>query len=119
MKKGFHRASLQASLFGRAGLCFAGSLLLHLISWSQPTVDYGKSYVNVTKGVNWGTNEPGDILEFRAAFVVKAGTAYKCVFKENVPANTTYIPGTLRVLTNEGLVFRQWTDASGDDPGTI
>lgn len=99
--------------------CITGLLLLHLAALSQPTVDYGKSYVNITKGPGGGTNEPGDILEIRAVFVVKSGTAYQCAFNDIIPTGTTYIPGTLRVLTNEGKVFRQWTDAGGDDAGTL
>ena len=103
----------------KKGIIYISLFLSHLFAWSQPSVDYGKSYVNVTKGTNGGTNEPGDILEIRATFVVTAGTAYQCGYTDNVPANTTYVAGTLRVLTNEGLIFRQWTDVAGDDPGAI
>lgn len=115
MKTIFTRTPFSCRLF----FCLTGLLFSHSLAWSQPTVDYGKSYVNVTKGTAGGSNAPGDILEIRATFVVKAGTAYKCSFTDNIPTGTTYIPGTLRVLTNEGLIFRQWTDAAGDDPGTI
>src|SRR5580698_2616121 len=83
------------------------------------TVDYGKSYVNVTKGTNGGTTEPGDTLEIRATFVVRTNIAYNSSFTDNIPANTTYIPGTLRVLTNEGKIYQPFTDASDADAGTI
>ncbi len=99
--------------------CLAVLLFLHLVALSQPAVDYGKSYVNITKGPGGGTNEPGDILEIRAVFVVKSGTAYQCSYADIVPAGTTYIAGTLRILTNEGKIYRQWTDGSGDDGGTL
>ena len=89
------------------------------LSSAAPTVDYGKSYVNLTKGTNGGTVEPGDILQIRATFVVKANTAYNCSYTDNIPAGTTYIPGTLRVLTNEGAIYQQFTDAAGDDAGTL
>lgn len=88
-------------------------------STGAPTVDYGKSYLNITKGTNGGTIEPGDTLEIRATIVVKANSAYDCSFTDNVPANTTYLPGTLRVLTNEGKIYQQFTDASDGDGGTI
>jgi hypothetical protein len=93
-------------------------------STGSPTVDYGKSYINVTKGTNGGTIEPGDTLEIRATFVVKqgasSGTAYDCVFTDNIPTNTTYIPSTLRTLTNEGKIYQQFGDAATDgDGGTI
>ncbi len=84
-----------------------------------PTVDYGKSYVNITKGATGGTVEPGDTLEIRATFVVKANATNNTAFKDAIPAGTSYIPGTLRVLTNEGKIYQQFTDAGGDDAGTI
>jgi hypothetical protein len=37
-------------------------------------IDFGKSYINVTKGLNGGTVETGDTLEIRATFVVRSGT---------------------------------------------
>ena len=82
-------------------------------------VDYGKSYINVSKGNNGGTIEPGDTLQIRATFVVKSGTAYKVSFTDAVPANTTYIPNTLQTLTNEGKIYRQFTDAVDGDPANI
>jgi hypothetical protein len=82
-------------------------------------VDYGKSYVNITKGNNGGTIEPGDTLEIRATFVVKSGTAYNSSFKDAVPANTTYIPNTLNILTNEGKIYQHWTDSFDGDPASI
>ena len=94
-------------------------LLLIFIALKSFSQDYGKSYVNITRGTTGSTIEPGDTLEIRATFVVRSGTYTQCSFSDLVPANTTYIPGTLRVLTNEGKIFRQWTDAGGDDPGTI
>jgi len=95
---------------------FIAAAFLNLPAYSQ---DYGKSYVNISKGTTGSTIEPGDTLEIRGTFVVRSGTFTLCSFSDVVPANTTYVPGSLRVLTNEGKIFRQWTDAAGDDPGTI
>lgn len=83
------------------------------------TVDFGKSYINVTKGLNGGTLETGDTLEIRASFVVRSGTYDSCRYRDNVPIGTTFIPGTIRVLTNEGKIYKQLTDGYGDDPGWI
>jgi trimeric autotransporter adhesin len=83
------------------------------------TIDFGKSYVNITKGLNGGTIEPGDILEIRASFVVRAGMVDSCSFNDNIPVGTVYIPGTIRVITNEGKIYKQFTDAAGDDEGWI
>ena len=83
------------------------------------SVDFGKSYINITKGLNGGTVETGDTLEIRASFVVRAGTYDSCRYTDVVPAGTSYIPGTIRVLTNEGKIYKSFTDAFGDDPGWI
>ena len=73
---------------------------------AQLKIDYGKSYLNITKGATGGTIEPGDILEVRATFVVGGSGvndyADSCAYFDVVPANTTYIPGSLAILTNEG-----------------
>ncbi len=70
-----------------------------------------------------GTIEPNDILEVRATFVVGGSGVNdyvdSCAFFDVIPANTTYIPGTLAILTNEGKVYKTFTDALGDDAGGI
>lgn len=82
-------------------------------------IDFGKSYINVTKGLNGGTVETGDTLEIRASLVVRSGRYDSCRYQDAVPGGTAYIAGTIRVLTNEGKIYKQFTDAAGDDPGWI
>lgn len=101
---------------------YFGVLIFMLYSFLSGTVysqniDFGKSYINVTKGLNGGTVETGDTLEIRAAFVVRVGTFDSCAYFDAVPAGTSYIPGTIRVLTNEGKIYKQFTDAMYDDEG--
>ncbi|MDP4211143.1 MAG: T9SS type A sorting domain-containing protein [Bacteroidota bacterium] len=85
-----------------------------------PNFDFGKSYVNVTKGVTGGTIEPGDVLEIRATFVVGGtGFADSCGYFDVIPANTSYVTGSLAVLTNEGKIYKSFTDATGDDAGYV
>jgi hypothetical protein len=88
-------------------------------SASAQTVDYGKSYINLTKGIAGGTMEPGDTLQIKATFVVKSGTLDSCGFFDNIPPGTSYIPGSLAVITNEGKLYKAFTDAAGDDCGRI
>ena len=45
--------------------------------------------------------------------------ADSCAYFDVIPANTAYIPGTLAILTNEGKVYKTFTDALGDDAGGI
>lgn len=97
--------------------CF--TLLCSTLSVHAQTVDYGKSYINITKGSNGGTMESGDTLQIKATFVVKSGTLDSCGFFDNIPAGTAYIPGTLAVITNEGKIYKSFTDVAGDDCGKI
>ncbi len=92
--------------------------ILSLMVCAQ-NIDFGKSYVNITKGLNGGTVENGDTLEIRASFVVRNGTYDSCAYFDAIPAGTTFIPGSIRVLTNEGKIYKQFTDAYGDDAGFI
>lgn len=78
-----------------------------------PQIDLGKSFINVSKP-NGGTVEPNDILEIRASVVVRAASFDSCQFTDAVPAGTSYVPGTLRILTNEGKVYKSFTDAQFD-----
>jgi hypothetical protein len=109
------------NLWSPLALCL--SIILHQPAFAQLKIDHGKSYVNVTKGLNGGTIEPGDTLEIRATFVVGGSGANdyvdSCGYFDIIPANTTYIPNTLRVLTNEGKVYKTFTDAPADDAGWV
>jgi trimeric autotransporter adhesin len=101
---------------------YVGVLLIVLTCFSVTSfsqIDFGKSYINVTKGLNGGTVEPGDTLEIRASIVVRSGTYDSCAYFDVIPAGTAYIPNTVRVLTNEGKIYKQFTDAYGDDGGWI
>jgi hypothetical protein len=81
---------------------------------------FGKSFRNVTKGATGGTVETNDILEVRASIVIRNGVSLdSCAFFDNIPAGTTYVPGSLAILTNEGKVYKSFTDAAGDDEGWI
>jgi hypothetical protein len=98
-------------------ILLAGLLAISNKIFSQ-TIDFGKSYINITKG-NGGTVEPGDTLEIRSSFVVRSGTFDSCGYFDAIPAGTVYIPGTIRVLTNEGKIYKQFTDVAGDDCGWL
>ena len=68
------------------------------------SIDFGKSYINLTKGINGGTVEPGDTLEIRASIVVRSGTFDSCGYFVNIPAGTTFIPGTNQIVFSSNRV---------------
>src|ERR1700743_2659457 len=104
-----------------------GSLSIFLLTFghafSQATagLKFGNSYVNLTKKTVGGPVEPGDILEIRTNFYIKndydgAGMMYRVRYYDNLPTFTSIVPNdSLRLITNEGLTFRKYTLASGDD----
>ncbi|MGG9961536.1 T9SS type A sorting domain-containing protein [Ferruginibacter sp. SUN106] len=102
-------------------LLFIGTLLLLSLISNQhlyAQVQTGKSYINVSKNITGGTFEPGDTLEIRAAIAVGNFAAFSITqvrYNDTINANFTYLPGTLKIITNEGLTFRSYTDAASDD----
>lgn len=79
-------------------------------------VQTGRSFVNITKGATGGTFEPGDTLEIRSVIAVGGGLTINQVrYNDTIDNNFTYLAGTLKILTNEGLTFRAYTDLTTDD----
>jgi hypothetical protein len=86
------------------------------------TIDYSKSYVNITKGTGGGTVAPGDTLEIRATFVVRSGTvglADSLAFFDTLYATEglALVPGSLALRTNEGKLYKSFTDNYDTDAG--
>lgn len=82
------------------------------------SIQFGKSYINVSKP-NGGTFEAGDILEIRATIALTAGTVTRLRYNDTLPANCTYIAGTLKTITNEGFTYFTYTDANDVDSGNV
>lgn len=107
------------------GIAILLSTQIQTTALSQVAVDYGKSYVNITKGLNGGTIEPGDTLEMRSTFVVRCTgsctNAYvdSVAYYDTVKTGMLYVANSLAVLTNEGKIYKSFTDAAGDDCGSI
>ncbi len=81
------------------------------------------SYLNISRPSGGGVS-PGNTLEIRAVFSVPAGTTVTSVrFQEAIPAGTSFISGSIKALTNEGVSSITntgiYTDATGDDRGSI
>jgi trimeric autotransporter adhesin len=80
-------------------------------------VSTGKSFINISRP-GGGTVVPGDELEIRVSVnVSNAGTnnIFRLRFNDTLPANVTYVSGSLKLLTNEAKVYAAYTDNAGDD----
>jgi hypothetical protein len=86
---------------------------------SSASIDYSKSYINVTKLSTGGGVEPGDVVEIRATFVVRSGTVDSLAFVDTLRggAGFTYVSGTISTQTNEGKTYKSFTDTKDADAG--
>jgi len=84
-------------------------------------VRFGNSYVNISRKTTGGVIQPGDTLEIRFTVNHTSGTMTALRYVDNVPAKTSMLTGAgdfIRIITNEGLTYKQYTLAGGDDAGT-
>ena len=85
------------------------------------TYDYGKSYVNISRNSGGGTINVGDTLEIRATLVIRntGSILDSLAFFDTLYSGggTRLIPGSITLRTNEGKVYKSFSDASGDDAG--
>jgi uncharacterized repeat protein (TIGR01451 family) len=88
-------------------------------------VQINGSYLNVTRPTG-GPVSTGDIIELRAVISISSGTNIgNLFFTDNVPAGTSYVSGSLKVVTNENKIIAaipntgNYTDAAGDDRAQI
>jgi trimeric autotransporter adhesin len=85
-------------------------------------IDYAKSYVNITDGTAGGTINPGDVLEIRATLVVNRNSSSQhraidsVAFYDTLKAGMglALVPNNIAARTNEGMIYKSYTDASGD-----
>lgn len=79
--------------------------------------EFSYSYQNLSRINGGGTLETGDTIEVRALIKVNVNTN-NLYYIDTIPNGTQYIPNTLRIVTNEGLLFRgPYTNAGNDDAG--
>ncbi len=104
---------------------YLGLAVLLAASGAFAQFQYQISYLNTSRPAGGGV-VTGDILELRAVVSIPSGTSLtKLNYITSVPAGTTYIAGTLKVVTNEDVVVPaitntgSYTDAPGDDQATI
>lgn len=81
--------------------------------------DFGKSYVNITRNSGGGTINPGDTLEIRATLVIRSQSLDSIAFFDTLRANggLALVPGSIALRTNEGKVYKSFTDIFDTDAG--
>jgi trimeric autotransporter adhesin len=118
---------IRVTTTGLSGPVFLGTYNFNIcVTDPNPTgsaiIDYAKSYVNITDGTVGGTINPGDILEIRATLVVRQNAASQHRAIDSVAFNDTlragrglaYNAGTIATRTNEGKIYKSFTDISSD-----
>ena len=93
-----------------------------LTSTLAPVVRFGNGYINLTKKTVGGVVEPNDSLEIRMSILNNSGTSMTNLrFVDNVPTKTAMgvsVTDRIRVITNEGLTYKQYTLGADGDPAT-
>ena len=106
-----------AIIFTCVILFFTG-ILLPNYSYAQPAVTLSYSYENVSRNNGGGTLENGDIIEVHALMYIQKKTTKNIYYIDTIRQGTQFINGSLKIVTNEGLLFDgPYTDASNDDKG--
>ena len=89
------------------------------------TVTTGRSYINITRP-NGGTFLPGDIIEIRSTIAVTGGSNTSTArlnyvrFNDTINiAKLTYVPGSLKMISNEGRLQYAYSDAADADSANI
>jgi hypothetical protein len=84
---------------------------------SSQKLQFSYSYINLSRNNGGGTLEQGDTIEVRALVKVNA-TTKNFYYVDTIRAGTQYINNSLKIVTNEGVLFRgPYTDAPSDDYG--
>jgi hypothetical protein len=89
------------------------------LSLFSQKLEFSYSYFNLTRNNGGGTLEQGDIIEIHALIKVNNSTS-NSYYIDTIPAGTQYINNSLKLVTNEGLLYvgsGPYTDASNDDAG--
>ena len=96
------------------------SICMTNLSTTAANVTYSKSYINISKGYNGGVVDVGDTLEMRTTFVLSnAGMADSLSFNDTLfnTKGLALVPGSIALRTNEGKVYKSFTDGFDTDAG--
>lgn len=82
-------------------------------------IETSRSYINVSKGTVGGTVDYLDTLEIRSTLVIKSNFADSLSFLDTLYNGRGFrlVPGSIALRTNEGKVYKSFTDAFDGDAG--
>ena len=108
--KGFKSNSL-------ALIAIIPALIFFSISLKAQKLQFSYSYINLSRNSGGGTLEQGDTIEVHALVKVNS-TTNNFYYIDTIRTGTQYINKSLKLITNEGILFRgPYTNAALDDPG--
>jgi hypothetical protein len=83
------------------------------------TIETSRSYINISKGNIGGTVDYLDTLEIRSTLVIKNNFADSLSFRDTLYNGKGFrlVPGSISLRTNEGKVYKSFTDAFDADAG--
>ncbi|HEY0042233.1 MAG TPA: T9SS type A sorting domain-containing protein [Flavisolibacter sp.] len=83
------------------------------------TIETSRSYINVSKGTVGGTVDYLDTLEIRSTLVIKNNFADSLSFRDTLYNGKGFrlVPGSITLRTNEGKVYKSFTDIFDADWG--
>lgn len=84
-------------------------------------IETSRAYINVSKGSTGGTVDYLDTLEIRSTLVVKSNFADSLCFLDTLYGGKglRLVPGSIALRTNEGKVYKPFTDAVDGDAATV
>jgi hypothetical protein len=101
-------------------LIFFGVFTILIFSSKSLTaqkLEFGYSYLNLSRISGGGTLEQGDTIEVHALVKVNA-TTNNFYYIDTIRTGTQYISNSLKLITNEGILFRgPYTNKKLDDNG--
>ncbi len=78
-------------------------------------LEFSYSYFNLTRNNGGGTLEQGDTIEIHALAKVNT-TTNNFYYIDTMRTWTAYVPGSMQLITNEGIIFGgPYSDATNDD----
>lgn len=82
-------------------------------------IETSRSYINLSKGTVGGTVDYLDTLEIRSTFVVRSNFADSLSFRDTLynGKGVRLVPGSICLRTNEGKVYKSFSDAYDGDWG--